>query len=430
VTHDAPPRPRRWTRAQTIAVVAMAMIAAFMHVRFGLRNHFFDLTVYARRCSGGRAATRCMTTPRPDETQGQLGFTYPPAGAFVLLPLAYLSPKVALVAFIVVAVVCVGASVWWLTGAVARRHGLPPTFVFAAAFLLVTGLVPVRLGFDFGQINPVLWALVVFDLAVLAPRRSRFLGVGIGPATAIKLIPGIFIIYLLVTGRRRGTVVACVTAAFATILAHVAAPRESSTFWTQRLLNGDGVGQLHYFMNQSLNGLLARQYVPDAPPRLLWIALVGPVFIYGMLRARRAALAGDELTGLALTGFVGSLISPLTWAHHIFWFVPAILAMVDTAISPSEQLAAVRSGLRNQWALLIVSVIIYVTVTFNTLEYYEFSFHAPGGWLGFVMGNWLIWLMLVLLAATPIDPARTSANDGTPGSARTPATRAGTQVAV
>ena len=91
---------------------------------------------------------------------------------------------------------------------------------------------------------------------MLAPRRSRFLGVGIGLATAIKLVPGIFILYLLVSGRRRGTVVAAVTAAVATLIAGAAAPAESTTYWTQRLVNGDGVGQLFYVMNQSLNGVL------------------------------------------------------------------------------------------------------------------------------------------------------------------------------
>ncbi len=428
MSHHAPPRPGRWTRVQTIIVVAAVVVAVFTHIRFGLRNHFFDLTVYREAMQWWTGGHPLYEYSRPDATQGQLGFTYPPAGAFVLLPLAYMSSTVGLVAFIVVAVVCVAASVWWLVGPVARRHGLSQTFVFAVVFLLVSGLVPVRLGFDFGQINPVLWALVVFDLAVLAPRQSRFLGVGIGLATAIKLVPGIFIVYLLVTRRGRATVVASATAVLATVLAHVLAMRDSTTFWTDRLLNGEGVGQLHYFMNQSLNGFLAREFLPDAPPRLLWLALVGPVFIYGMWRARRAALEGDELTGMALTGFVGSLVSPLTWAHHIFWFAPAILAMVDTAMDRAPQLVAVRSGLRNRWALLVVSAIVYVTVTFNTLEYYEFRFHAPGGWLGVVMGDWYIWLMLALLVVIPIDPARLSSyrDSATPDGA--PA-RAGSHVA-
>ena len=115
--------------------------------------------------------------------------------------------------------------------------------------------MPIWFAFDFGQINFLLWALIVFDLAVLAPRHSRFLGVGIGLATAIKLVPGIFILYLLISGRRRGTIVAAATAAVATLIAAAAAPGDSVAYWTKHLLNGDGVGQLFYVMNQSLNGV-------------------------------------------------------------------------------------------------------------------------------------------------------------------------------
>lgn len=412
MSHDAPARPRRWTARQVAIVAGMFAVAVFMHVRFRLRNNFFDLTVYREAMRWWTAGNPLYDYARPDETQGQLGFTYPPAGAFLLRPLAYLSANATVVVFVVSAVACVAACIWWLTGTLARRHGWNHSFVFAVAFLLASGLVPIRLGFDFGQINPMLWTLVVVDLAVLAPRRSRFLGLGIGLATAIKLIPGIFIVYLLITGRRRGTIVASATAALVTLLAHVAAEDDSTTFWTHKLINSDGVGQLHYFMNQSINGLLARQYDPGLPPRAVWIALIVPILGYGLWRARRAVQAGDELTGLTLAGLVGSLVSPLTWAHHIFWFAPALLAIIDTHRASGADRAAVPSGLRSRRALMTVAVIVYLTVTFNTLEYYEFSFGAPGGWIGFVFGNWLIWMMLVLLVATPIDPNRTAVASG------------------
>ena len=113
---------------------------------------------------------------------------------------------------------------------------------------------------------------------------------------------------------------------------------------------------------------------------------------------------------MALAGFVGSLVSPLTWSHHIFWFAPALLAMIDTAASPSSRLADVRSGLRNRWALVVVSVVVLATVTFDTLGYYEFSRQHPGGWVGVVMGNWMVWLMLLLVVVLPVDPARAEAD--------------------
>jgi alpha-1,2-mannosyltransferase len=422
VSLDAPTRSRQRIAAQIGILVVLIAIAVLGHLYYGLRNHFFDLGVYRDAMLWWTSGHPLYDYTRPDETQGTLGFTYPPAGAFVLRPLASLSPTALVVAFIVFAVVCLAATTWWLSGRVSSRHGWDRWFLACVVFLFTTGLMPVWFAFDFGQINFLLWAMVVFDLCVLAPRQSRFLGVGIGLATAIKLVPGIFIVYLLISRRTRGAIVAAGTAALATLLAGAAAPGDSTTFWTDRLLNGDGVGQLFYVMNQSLNGALARLFQPEAPSRLIWLLLALPVLVYGMWRARRAALAGDELVGMALAGFVGSLISPLTWSHHIFWFAPALLAMVDTAASPASQLATIRSGLRNRWALLAVSGIVLGTVTFDTLGYYEFSMQHPGGLIGVVLGNWMVWLMLLLVVVLPVDPARATtdwpAESGAVGPAR------------
>ena len=42
----------------------------------------------------------------------------------------------------------------------------------------------------FGQINVYLTLLVLVDALVLMPRRSRWTGIGVGLAMAIKLTPG------------------------------------------------------------------------------------------------------------------------------------------------------------------------------------------------------------------------------------------------
>ena len=55
---------------------------------------------------------------------------------------------------------------------------------------------------------------------------------------------------------------------------------------------------------------------------------------YGLWRAARAARAGDELTGLTLTGLVGALVSPITWPHHVYWFVPALVVLAGAVLTP------------------------------------------------------------------------------------------------
>jgi alpha-1,2-mannosyltransferase len=371
-----------------------------------LQNHFFDLMVYRSAMQWWVDGHPLYDYSQPDPTQGQLGFTYPPAGAFLLRPLAYLSTTATIAVYIIVAVICLAAAVWWLTRGVARRQGWSRPVLFVVSLVLTAGIGAVWIGFDFGQINPLLWALVVLDLSVLAPRQSRFLGVGIGLATAIKLIPGIFIIYLLLSRRWRGTIVASTTAGLATLAAYLAAPGDSRQYWSSVVWGGQGVGHLWFFMNQSISGFLARLYMPGTYPTWLWALLILPVLIYGMWRARRAALSGDELTGMALAGFVSSLVSPVTWAHHIFWWVPALLAIADTALAhrTREAVPTVRSGLRHPALLFLVTLLVYPIVAVNAVG------HPQTGILNIIMGNWLVWLMLLLLVVLPIDSDRATAD--------------------
>jgi alpha-1,2-mannosyltransferase len=391
--------PPRWL-APTIGIAAALGALIFLVAKVRLENRFFDLMVYRSAMRWWVDGNPLYDYSQPDPWQERLGFTYPPVGAFLLRPLAYLSESATIGVSIVVSVVCTALAVWWLTGAVARRHGWSRPFLFAVALPGTAGLGAVWIGFDFGQINPLLWALVVFDLAVLAPRRSRFLGVGIGLATAIKLVPGLFIVYLLLSRRVRGAVVAGGTAAVVTVAAHLAAPEDSLRYWTTTVWGGDGVGHLWFFTNQSISGVLARLYKPDPYPTWLWLGLCLPVLIYGLWRARRAALSGDELTGMALTGFVASLVSPVTWVHHIFWWVPALLAIVDTGFAGNP--GSVRSGLRNPWALGFVALLTYPIVAISAAA------NTGTGLVSLVLSNWLVWLMLLLLVTLPVDADRTA----------------------
>jgi alpha-1,2-mannosyltransferase len=400
VSVTTPPHQRFRAAWQVAVLVGLGVIAFGLQRWYGLRNHFFDLMIYRDAMRWWQAGHPLYQFARPDQTQGQLGFTYPPFAAVLLRPLVWLTPTEAIWAFGVIAVIALAATLWWLVTPIADRHGWPRWFSFGLAVVLATGLEPIRLSFDFGQINFVLWALIVLDLAVLLPRRSRLLGVGIGLATAIKLVPGIFIVYLLVTRRWRAAGVAAGTAAGASLIAAALFPHDSWTFWTGTIAHGDGVGQLAYPMNQSITGVLARLALPGGPSTLVWLVLALPVLAYGLWRASRASAAGDELTGLALIGFTGALISPISWVHHLFWFVPALLALVDSAVTP----AGVVSGLRRRGPLAAAALIGYATVTFSMIQWWDFTLLRPGGPIGFVLSNWLVWLMLVLLVLLPIQP--------------------------
>jgi alpha-1,2-mannosyltransferase len=407
----SPPRARSAMAWQVTVLVLLTVAASVAHYTYRLRNHFFDLMIYRDAMRWWASGHPLYEYTQPNATQGQLGYTYPPFAAVVMRPLAWLTPTATIWIYTVIAIACYAAAVWWLLRPVARRHGWPLWFAYGLAVVLGTGLEPIRLSYDFGQINPLLWALIVFDLAVLARRQSRWLGVGIGLATAIKLVPGIFIVYLLVTRRWRAALVATGTAALASAVAAAIAPRLSWTFWTDTLLHGTGVGQVTYPMNQSLEGAITRIGLSGGAGRVAWLVLAAAVFGYGLFRAARAGRVGDDLTAMALTGFVGSLISPISWVHHLFWFVPAILALVDTAAGPihpaarrADQLVpgGVLSGLCQRPALIGAAAFTYATVTFSMIQWWDFTLLRPGGVVGFLLSNWIVLLMLALLPVLPI----------------------------
>jgi alpha-1,2-mannosyltransferase len=376
--------PRRRTRTLVAIAAGITVVMATAHIAYGNRHHFFDLLIYRDAMRWWDAGHPLYEFFQPDQTQGRLEFTYPPLAAFLLRPLAWFTPTQTIWAYAVVSLVALAASVWWIVRPLAGRRG-PAWFVFTVAFVLATGLEPIREAYTFGQINVVLWALILLDLLVLLPRGSRWTGVGIGLATAIKLVPGIFIAYLLVTRRWRAAAVAAGTTVALTALAAVAAPHDSWTYFTERLLRGEGVGQLHYTFNQSVMGTLARLAYPDQPSRILWLVLALAVMGYGLWRAARLAGAGDEVAAIAVVGMVGSLASPVTWVHHIFWFVPALVVLVDTG---------------RRW-LIASAGAIYLTVTVSVLSLYEFDLGRPGGVIGFILSNWVVWLMLALVALLP-----------------------------
>jgi alpha-1,2-mannosyltransferase len=395
----------RATRRRLAIVGVVTVVVAAAHVWYGNRHHFFDLLVYRDAMRWWDAGNPLYEYTQPDDTQGRLGFTYPPFAAYLLRPLAWMTREQTVWAYVVIAVAAFAASIWWLVRPLARASGAnatkpgrgPAWFVFALAFVASTALEPIREAFTFGQINLVLWALILLDLLVLLPRGSRFTGIGIGLATAIKLVPGIFILYLLVTRRWLAAAVAAGTAAAATGVAAAVSPRQSWTYFTDRMLAGEGVGQLHYTFNQSVMGTLARLAYPDQPSRVVWLVLSLALLGYGLWRAARLAGAGDEVAAIAVVGIVGSLVSPVTWVHHIFWFVPALIVLVD-------------SGRRG---LLALAAVIYLTVTVSVIALYEFTFDRPAGVIGFVASNWFVWLMLVLLVVLPArDRSRTGVRDG------------------
>ncbi len=359
----------RWWRWMNRAQPVQYLVAAAVTAVAGLGTYWagaglssphdqFDLKIYYRAVKYWVDGGDLYSYAQPDSLMGSLGFTYPPLSAVLMAPMATLAWEsvqvitvcaIAIAAFIMMGLMLQDSVL--LKGA----RGLMIVGVATAAGFLFE---PVRQTIAYGQVNIFLGLLVIFDLLFLARKAPRWVGVGIGLAAAIKLTPAIFIVYLVVTKRWRAAIVACITAAVASLAAAFFAPHEVWEFFTKTLWDTSRVGHPDSVFNQSINGLLARIASPDEPSKPLWALLIVLVAGFGFWRARKLYLAGDDLAGLTVTGIVGLMMSPVSWTHHAIWVLPALIVLIHRAVELWRDVSAGSAGLRGQAYLMTALAII------------------------------------------------------------------------
>ncbi len=409
MTSTLPSAHPRWLRAGGLATIATVVTLGIWYglQHWAQRHGFFDLRIY-------RDAVQWWLNGNPlyefvQPSTGGLGFTYPPFGAALMMPLALLDWEVATAIVSVANAAAITLGTWYLVAPVADRNGWPRWFAVWTAVPLVCALEPIRETMGFGQVNMLLFGLVLVDMWALN-RGYRWAGVGIGLAAAIKITPAFFVVYLLATGRRRAAGTAVGTAVGTTLLTALFSFPTSWQFWTDTLWQTSRVGRYDYASNQSWMGLLARLVDGGEPDKLLWLAGVLVIAAFGIWRARRAWLAGDDLAGLTLAGLTGVLISPISWTHHLYWMVPALVLLVAAAAE------------RRNWWYLFVAACTWAAVSGSLIWAYN---HGPGehhsdGWVGVLGENAYILLTVLLLATVPARD-RAAAPVSPAGATRAPA---------
>lgn len=365
---------RRW-----LILLGLTVVCAALFFWLATKHRFFDLGIYINAVRWWADGHDLYAYAQKDIVQGRLYFTYPPFAAILLFPFGFLSLPVTQTIFTIGTVLAVIVTTRWLF----RAAGLAHWWIFAVPLILL--IEPMRENIMLGQINMLLVVLIMWDLLILGPKSSRWTGVGIGLATALKLIPGIFIVYFLVTRQWRAAIVSSAAAAAATLLSAAIAPRASWDFWTHALWDTNRVGRTDYTGNQSILGLLHRLVVPEQPNRVLWIILVAAIAAFGLWRAAKAHTAGDTVAAMALVGLLGGLVSPITWPHHLYWLVPGLVAM----------LAAKR------WALFAGGYLLSVYGVFSLRDWGPQAV-PTGTVLTFLGRNAFVLLALAFLIVIPI----------------------------
>ncbi len=157
---------------------------------------------------------------------------------------------------------------------------------------------------------------------------ERYRGILIGLAAAVKLTPLLFIVHLLIVGRRREALRAAAAFGAATLLGLAVLPRDSWTYWTSAIFATDRIGDIAALGNQSLNGLLLRAGVPEPARPVVWAAAVALLVLVALLRARSLTRGGQPSGAVVLVGCATLAASPVSWTHHQFWTVLAGMLLI------------------------------------------------------------------------------------------------------
>jgi hypothetical protein len=339
-------------------VVAVACVAAWYAVQaFGRPYTFFDLKIYHGAVAYWAGGGSLYDYLDPDVP---LGFTYPPFAALVMLPMAHLAMLDAAWINVAASLVALTFVLAVLLRPIAERCGWRHRwFPVAVAVPIAAAIEPVRETLGYGQVNILLFGLIMADFVALRwasrrhPQKSRtalagrgpaltalagrlfsgrWAGVGIGLATSIKLTPALFIVYLVVSRQWRAAWTAAGTTLGVTLIGFLFARQESIAYFTHIVFQTSRVGQADMTPNQSLAGLLARLYDVFSAPPLLWLTFSLVLLVVGLSRAVHSHGEGDELTAFTLVGLTANVISPISWSHHLVFVIPAVMVLLDAAL--------------------------------------------------------------------------------------------------
>jgi alpha-1,2-mannosyltransferase len=285
----------------------------------------------------------------------------------------------------------------------------------------------VQRGLYLGQVELGLMALVVWDLC--QPGGRWWKGAATGLAAGIKIIPGLFILYLLVTRQFRQALVAAGAFVASVLIGFAVLPGPSVPFWLEgNFFVASRTGFVGSLQNQSLRGLLTRLAGTVDGGMLPWLLAAAIVIVIGLAAAVVLHNAGYAFAGLMVCGLVAQLASPISWDHHWVWLIPGLAVCADAAVR------AGRGKARAAWYGLagVVLVLIAAWPDFwhsssgllhgGLINYAPMASFASGdnpgypeyhwGGLQLIAGNLYVLLGLALLALALACAARTARDRG------------------
>jgi alpha-1,2-mannosyltransferase len=320
-------------------LVALSVLYAAAAIPIGIHKGI-DFEIHVKAAQGLLAGQPLyFSTP-------STGLWWPPFAELALTPFALLVPlslALAKAVFTVLNIACVTWSVARF-GRAGRNH---------LALAVAAVAVPLQINFDYLNLNAVLLALIVAAGFDLARGRDVRAGVWLGLATALKVFPGLLLLYAAYRRRWRtaawgGTLAVGLTVASLVPLG-IPGAVASTRHWLAQTTAG--VWVLHR-RNQSLPILLTRAGIPHAGV----IAISVVLLVLAALALRRSTPDDDPVHDIGIVTLLAVLLSPIAWDHYYLLALPAwvaVLASPPEARTRAARIALVVAGIATSGVLTI-----------------------------------------------------------------------------
>jgi alpha-1,2-mannosyltransferase len=261
---------------------------------------------------------------------GVEAFTYPPAAISLFFPLTTLAPNVAYFAWTELSILCMAGTYFVVLQRVRTPDRVGNLGIATWATIVTVALfAPMAECLAWGQTSTILLLLVTLDLLMI---RGRYQGVLVGIAAALKLYPGLFIVFWLFRRSWRTAGVSIATFVSVTAISWVLWPKDADTFFLQILPKGSETGHFGagftIFNSASVSSFYLRlPFLPKSAVAALVAVTSVLILVGGMAAAVRLDRSGLKISALVTLVAMSVVVSPVTWDHY-FTFAPLLVFVI------------------------------------------------------------------------------------------------------
>jgi hypothetical protein len=254
-------------------------------------------------------------------------FTYPPAAISLFFPFTALSLNASYFVWTTLSILCLAGTYFVVLERLWKKDRTAHLGLALWASIVTVALFPPMAEcLAWGQTSTILLLLVTVDVLMI---RGRNQGVLVGIAAAVKLYPGLFIVFWLMRRSWRSAGVAAVTFVAVTAASWILWPHDAGTFFLQILPKGSETGHFGagftIFNSASVSSFYLRlPFLPKSVVTLLVVLTSLLILVGGMAAAVRLDRAGLKLSSLVTLLAMSVIISPVTWDHY-FTFAPLLV---------------------------------------------------------------------------------------------------------